>query len=125
MKTIILQLEAFLQPGIWCRGAWYRDNHNVLTLNSHIAKKFDVLGAIGHLFDGKTAQKIKSNLEAHLQLNAPTFMPHLFRPPVKKPDGTTQNDSRTDYSNLAKFNDEVPYPTIAMFLRSAAGAATD
>jgi hypothetical protein len=96
----------------------------VFTLNSATAKKFDILGATGHLFDGKTSQKVKAKLEAHLQLNAPTFIPHLFKPPVKKPDGSTQNDSRTDYSNLAKFNDEVPYSTVAMFLRSAAEAAT-
>lgn len=123
MRTHILQLEAFLQPGNWCRGAWHKDSNGVLTLNSNIAKKFDILGAIGHLFDGKTSQKVKGKLEAHLQLNAPTFMPHLFKPPVKKPDGTIQNDSRTDYANLAKFNDEVAYSEVSLFLRSAAEAA--
>lgn len=123
MKNSLTQLFQFLNVSNWCRGHWYKDKHNIATLNDQLAAKFDILGAIGHLFDGKTAQQVKSYLEAHLQLNAPTFLPALFVIP-KKPDGTPgPNTHRIDYSNLAKFNDEMTFLEVNRFLKSASEVA--
>lgn len=120
----LLQLHNFLNVNNWCRGYWYKDANNQATLSAPSAKKFDILGAIGYLFSGKDAQKIKGFLEAQLQVNAPYFMPELFIPPKKREDGTlAENQARTDYFNLAKFNDEGGFARVNAFLKSAVEAA--
>jgi len=124
MKNYIQQILNFLTPKNWCHGAWHRTYDGVSTLNNSAASQFCLIGAIGHVLEGKAASMTKRYLEDFLYTNAPNFLPELFvtipPPPPGKPK---PKPHRLDYSNLAKFNDEKSFPDVVRFLQAAAAAA--
>lgn len=116
MRQQLTQLMQFLTQDKWCKGSWYRDRDGVPTLNNAAAKKFDLIGAINTVFSGKQARDLKLFLEGFLAKNHTTYLSHLFseaqlnKLPIR----------RTDYSNLAQFNDELSFFKLNKFLHDAA-----
>lgn len=120
MKGSITKLLAFLSPSTWCKGEHHRDAYGAKTLNSGEAKSFCLLGAMGHILQPKEQTALKRFLEGFLYSNAPTFLPELFAPLPRGADGKlTGSPHRTDYSNLARFNDEKTFLELQVFLNLA------
>lgn len=114
MKKEVKQLLAILTPSNWCRGYWYRRADNTMTLNTTEAAKFDLIGAMYYLFDASTANKLKRFLQNFLFENEDTFLKHL-----REENGVKKPLERTDFGNLAKFNDEINFYQLQSFLQAA------
>jgi len=123
MKTHITQLFKFLKASNWCQNVWYKDSLNQRTLNADDAVKYDITGAIGYLFQGKTASAVKRHLEEVLLLGQSKYLAHLYNARKKQEDGSLEPLARTDFSNLNAFNDEVPFNKVSMFLFEASEKA--
>lgn len=119
MQTHLTQLFNFLKPSNWCQNYWYKDSHNRSTLDSNAAVKYDIVGAIGYLFDGKTGAAVKNHLEAFLNERQSKYLNYIFENRKKDKDGKLEPLRRTDFSNLNAFNDEVDFNKVSGFLFDA------
>jgi len=119
MKTHLTLLFSFLKPFNWCQHYWYKDSDNRNTLDSNAAVKYDIVGAIGYLFDGKTASAVKKYLESFLAEGNENYLSHLYENRAKDKNGKLEPLKRTDFNNLNAFNDEVHYNKVSGFLFDA------
>lgn len=119
MKTHLTQLFNFLKPSNWCQHYWYKDNNNRNTLDANAATKYDIVGAIGYLFDGKTGASVKRYLESFIDENNEKYLSHLYENRQKDKTGKLEPLKRTDFTNLNAFNDEVNYGKVSGFLFDA------